>query len=394
VNVSLGYLNVNEKGKEYVNDCLNNNRLSRGKYTTQFEKQFCNLHQVNHGLFCNSGTSALQIALAALKEKHGYQEGDEVIVPAITFVATVNIVLQNNLKPVFVDVDQRTYNMYPENLEACITPKTRAIIPVHMLGLPCDMPKIMAIAIRHHLQVLEDSCETMFAGVNGKPVGSWGDAACFSTYVAHLITGGVGGLVTTNDSELLAICRSLMNHGRDGLYITIDDDNNVTDQNLERIIKARYSFDRVGYSYRCTEIEAAIALSELECWKENISRRRHNADLLTRRLDVNFFSKFLQLPLVPEGMEHSYMMYPLMVKAGYDREALLLFLEKKGIETRYLFPLLNQPVYTKLFSGRLAECPMARNIEKRGFLLGIHQGLTDEHVQYVVATLTEYFRRL
>jgi dTDP-4-amino-4,6-dideoxygalactose transaminase len=389
VNVALGYLNISAQGKKYVNDCLDSNRLSRGKYTTQFENQFAQFHQVKHAVFLNSGTSALQIALAALKERYGYQDRDEVLVPAITFVATSNIVLQNNMKPVFVDVDPRTFNMDPQLIEKSITPRTRAIIPVHLLGLPCAMDRIMPIARQYGLHVIEDSCETMFAGVNGKSVGSFGDLACFSTYVAHLIVGGVGGLVTTDDAGLAEMCRSLLAHGRDPLYLSIDDYDNTSDNKLKEIMKARYKFDRLGYSYRCTEIEAAIALSELECWEENIARRRHNARLLTSNLQK--FDKFLQFPFIPQGLEHSFMMYPLVVKSGVDREALMLFLEKRGIETRYMFPLLNQPVYLKLFSGRASECPGAQHIETHGLLLGIHQGITDSDIQFVADTFAAYF---
>lgn len=391
MNVALGYLKVNENGKKYVNDCLDSNRVSRGKYTTKLEQDFAALHGCKHALFCNSGTSALQIALAAMKERYGWPDGAEVIVPAITFVATANVVIQNNLKPVFVDVDPLTFNMNPSEIALAVTDDTVAIIPVHMLGLPANMPRIMRIANYYGLKVLEDSCETMFAGVDGQPVGSFGDAACFSTYVAHLIVGGVGGLATTNNSKLDELCKSLMNHGRDTLYLTIDDDDNVGEEKLKRIIKARYKFDYVGYSYRCTELEAALALSELECWVDNISRRRYNASLLSGHLSE--FSDKLQLPHVPEGYDHSYMMYPLIVKEGVDREALLLFLEKRGIETRYFFPMLTQPVYTKLYGGRPADCPVARNIEKNGMLIGIHQGITDEAIQYVADAFSAYFQR-
>ena len=390
MNVALGYLSINEQGKKYVNDCLDSNRLSRGKYTTKLEQDFSKLHGCAYGLFCNSGTSALQIALAAMKEHYGWSDGDEVIVPAITFVATANVVIQNNLKPVFVDVEPLTYNMNPDRIATAVTDKTVAIIPVHMLGLPANMPRIMSIAHYYGLKVLEDSCETMFAGINGQLVGSFGDMACFSTYVAHLIVGGVGGLVTTNNERLDNLCKCLMNHGRDTNYLTIDDDDNVGEERLKTIIKSRYKFDRVGYSYRCTELEAALALSELECWEKNISRRRYNADLLGEHLKRH--ADKLQLPHVPFGFEHSYMMYPLVVEKGVDREALLLFLEKRGIETRYLFPMLNQPVYTKLYNGRPADCPIARNIEDNGILLGIHQGLNSEAIEYVAHSFDDYFK--
>lgn len=383
--ISLGYLNISDQGKKYVNQCLDNNRLSRGDFSARFEREFAKLHQTQYGVFCNSGTSALQIALATLKEVYGYQDGDEVLVPAITFIATSNVVLQNNLTPVFVDVDPFTFNMNPEEILGKITSRTRAIIPVHLFGLPAEMPAIMGIARDHNLQVIEDSCETMFAGVNGKSVGSFGDMACFSTYVAHLIVGGIGGLVTTDSEKYADICRSLMAHGRDSIYTCLEDDDNPTKDIIER----RYKFDRVGYSYRCTEIEAAIALSELEHWEDNIEQRRDNAKLLTHLLSR--FGDYLQLPHTPKGYDHSFMMFPMVCKAGVDREALLMHLETHGVETRYLFPLLSQPIYRRLFPGMAEKYPVAQLLESKGFFIGMHQGLSYEDMHFVADTFAEHF---
>jgi perosamine synthetase len=384
--ITLGYLNISKQGKRYVNEALNENRLSRGRFTDRFEQDFAQLHQVKHALFCNSGTSALQIALAALKEVYGYKDGDEVIVPATTFIATSNIVLQNNLKPVFVDVDPETYNIDPYKISKAITDRTRCILPVHLFGLPADMYNIMIQAKSHGLQVLEDSCETMFASQNSKSVGSFGDLACFSTYVAHLIVGGVGGIVTTSNAKLYDICRSLMNHGRSTDYITIDDDDNPAD--ISDMVERRYQFDRVGYSYRATELEAAIALSELENYEININRRRKNATLLTNLLkDVNW----LQLPKIPNNMTHSFMMYPIVVKSHTKtRNDFLIYLERNGVETRYMFPLLSQPVYQKLFPREESKHYQAEGLAERGFFIGIHQGLTDEDIQYVAKVIKDY----
>jgi len=385
--ITLGHLGISPKGREYVNDALDNNRLSRGKYTETFEREFARLHQSKHGIFMNSGTSALQVALAALKEVHGYQDGDEVLVPATTFIATSNIVLQNNLKPVFVDVHPLTYNMDPEKVQEKITSRTRAIIPVHLFGLPADMRSIQNIASDNDLQVIEDSCETMFAQTNGRSVGSFGHLSCFSTYVAHLIVGGVGGLVLTDDDKLAEICKSLMAHGRDSIYTSIDDDDNVG-SGLQNIIERRYKFDRLGYSYRATELEAAIALSELERWAETIPTRRMNAGYLTRLLQDE--ENILQLPHIPENYTHSFMMYPMVLSSHLDRDKLLLFLEERGIETRYMFPLLSQPVYRRLFPGLEDEYPVAQRLAKQGFFIGMHQGLVKEDLDYVSEVIHEY----
>lgn len=384
MSITLGHLSISEQGKRYVNDCIDSNRLSRGKYTVKFEQDFAELHGCKHGVFCNSGTSALQIALAVLKERYCYDDGDEVLVPAITFIATSNVVLQNNLTPVFVDVDPVTFNIDPDKIALKITNRTRAIIPVHLFGLPANMERVVSIAKYYGLQVIEDSCETMFAGINGKSVGSYGDMACFSTYVAHLIVGGVGGLVTTNSDKNAEMCRSFMAHGRDSIYTSIDDDDKISKDMIER----RYKFDRVGYSYRCTEIEAAIALSELERWEENIATRRQNAWLLTETLK----GLPLQLPSIPEGYEHSYMMFPFVCHDGVDRDELLLYMEQKGIETRFMFPLLSQPIYRKLFGNLLEQYPVAKRLEKQGAFVGMHQGLTDEDMFFIADTIKEYFK--
>ncbi len=389
--VTLGWLNISAQGRRYVLDALENNRLSRGKYTAEFERRFAELHETKHAVFCNSGTSALQIALAALRERHNYRDGDEVLVPALTFIATSNVVLENNLRPVFVDVHPETYNLDPCRIEEKLTPRTRAIIPVHLCGLPGDMDPILDLARQHELQVLEDSAETMFARYHGRSVGAFGDLACFSTYIAHILVGGVGGLVTTRDAELATTCRSLMAHGRDQIYLKIDDDDRIDDLQLEQIVKRRYSFVRLGYSYRATELEAAIALSELERWEENIAQRRQNAARLMELLKP--WEEHLQLPTIPAGVEHSFMIFPLVAREHIDRDHLLLYLEHHGIETRYLFPLLSQPIYQRLFPNEERHYPVAQRLARQGFFLGIHQGLDEGDLEYVAEIFSEYFRK-
>ncbi len=282
--LGVGGLKISPLEKKYVNQVLDSNRLSYGRFSKKFEKGFADAHHAKHAVLSNSGTSSLQVALAALKERYDWKDGDEVIVPAITFVATSNVVLMLNLKPVFVDVDKKTYNLDPALIEEKITKKTRAIIPVHMFGLPADMKQICAIANKHKLRIIEDSCETMFVNVNGKPVGTHGDIGCFSTYVAHFLVTGVGGLSTTDDPELAIMMRSLVNHGRDGIYLSIDDDEDKHGRELETIVERRFNFVRLGYSYRVTELEAALGVAQLEMKDKIIKVRRENADYLIENL--------------------------------------------------------------------------------------------------------------
>lgn len=389
--IPLGYFRANPTARKYVDKILDSGRLSYGSYTQQLENLFAELHGCRHAVFMNSGTSALQVALATLKEVHGYEDGDEVLVPATTFIATSNIVLQNNLKPVFVDVNPDTFNIDPSLIEAAITPRTRAIIPVHLFGLPAAMPSIMQIAKDQQLQVIEDSCETMFAGIRGKSVGSWGDLACFSTYVAHIIVGGVGGLITTNDPVLADVARSYMAHGRNTGYLNIDRDDNLDDPRFhEDVMTRRYEFQRLGYSYRATEFEAALALSEIEnnAWVHNITTRRLNASYLKLKLED---IPHLQLPWRPSLYDHSFMMFPMVARDDVNRDDLLMFMESHGIETRYMFPLLSQPVYKKLFPRLDVRYPVAQRLAAQGFFIGIHQGLTIEDLDYISEVIHEYF---
>lgn len=385
--IALGTLSISATGKRYVNEVLNENRLSYGSFTEKFETDFAKLHQAKHAIFMSSGTCALQVALAALKERHNYEDGAEVLVPSTTFIATSNAVLMLGLKPVFVDVCSDTFNVDPDKIAEKVTDKTVAIIPVHLFGLPANMPRIMSIAHYYGLNVLSDSCETMFAGINGKSVGSFGDMVCFSTYICHIISGGVGGLVTTNDDKYADMCRSLMAHGRDSIYTSIDADDGLEGSELSDIVSRRYRFERLGYSFRATQVEAALALSELEQWESNIATRRANAEKLTMLLKP--FEDKLQLPVTPDGYENSRMMYPVVCKDGVDRELLLMHLEINGIETRYLFPLLSQPVYRKLFPGLEHKYPVSKMLSEKGFFIGMHQNLTAADMHFIAQTIAE-----
>jgi dTDP-4-amino-4,6-dideoxygalactose transaminase len=388
--IELGYLSIDEKARSYVNDALNSNRLSAGKYMDAFEKRFAKDHDCRHAVMCNSGTSALQIALAAIKEKYGFRDGEEVLVPAITFIATSNIVLQNGMVPVFVDVDPLLYNIDPARVEEKITRKTRAIIPVHLFGLPCEMDPILAIAKRYGLKVIEDSCETMYARYKGRAVGSFGEIACFSTYVAHLLVTGVGGLITTQSDEFTIMARSILAHGRDSIYLNIDDDDQVSDQKrFSDIINRRFSFVRMGYSYRVTEMEAALGLAALEKATEMIEKRRNNAAYLIKELKP--YESFLQLPIWPAHSTHSFMMLPIVLKEG-EREPLVNYLERHGIETRFMLPLLNQPYYRSIFGELEEQYPVAQWINQQGFYIGCHQGLEKSDLDYVVEVFAAYFK--
>lgn len=388
--VTVGNLNISSKAKRYVNQVLDSNRLSYGYFTRRFEKLFASMHKVPYAIASNSGTSALHVALAALKELYKWKDNDEVIVPATTFVATVNIILHNKLKPVFVDIDPLYYEMDPEAIVKKITKRTKAIIPVHLFGQPADMGPIMKIAKSYKLKVIEDSAETMFAKYKGKFVGSFGDVGCFSTYIAHLLTTGVGGFNTVKDPELNRVIRSLINHGRDPAYLSIDDDN-VGKKKLNSIIWKRFSFVRLGHSFRITEFESALGVAQLEDeLKKNILKRRKNARILTKMLDD--LNDIMQLPLVRKGNEHSFMMYPIVLRRSNKRK-LVEYLEISGIETRELFPLINQPVYKKILDLNPKKYPISKWLMNSGFYIGCHQDLKKDDLGSVSSRIHKFFKR-
>ncbi len=380
--VSVGDIRIDSEGRRLVLKVLSSSRLSYGPMTRAFERLFAKIHDCRFAVFCNSGTSALHIALQALKEKYRWRDGDEVLVPAVTFVATSNIVLHNRMKPVFVDVDPQTYNIDPARAMEAVGRRTRCIIPVHLMGLPSDVD-----SLRHkRLKIIEDSCETMFGRYRGRMVGSLGDIGCFSTYVAHYIVTGVGGFATTNDMDLAVRLRSLMNHGRDSIYLNIDDDD-VHGERLLEVVSRRFRFVSPGHSFRCTELEAAIGLAQLKKYRSIVKARRSNAYYLIRGLKD--LEDHLQLPLTPPDRDHMFMLFPLVTRT-HTKTSLVNYLERAGIETRDLMPILNQPVYRCMIRGRY---PVARRLLDRGFYIGCHQELKKRHLDYIIDVIHRFYRK-
>lgn len=392
--IGTGTVTISPLARHYIGNVLDSGRLSYGPYSEQFEREFALLHGCKYGILSNSGTSSLLVALQAMKELHGWQDGDEVIVPALTFVATVNIVLQNGLKPVLVDVEPDYYGIDCSKLGQAITRRTRAVIPVHTFGQPCDMIDLRYEMDAHHL-VIEDSCEAMFVGWNHTGhdpikgpfpytdyVGGTGDIGCFSMYAAHLLVTGVGGLAITNNPDYARTMRSLVNHG-----MSYDDlsgsDNGFTPVKTRR----DFVFDRVGHSFRITEMEAALGLAQLQDWREMIKRRQENAAYLTERLTP--FEDRLQLPQQRPHTEHAWMMFPLVCRQPEVRDSLTRFLETRGVETRRMLPLTCQPVYNSWCNE--ADYPVAKWINENGFYLGCHQGLTFDDLDYVAEAIGDFF---
>lgn|SRR3990167_2586188 len=385
--IGLGTFAPSPRARELVNSVLDTGRISYGPLSHSFETKFAALHTdgntPTHAILANSGTDALRIALHALKEYLGWKDGDEVIVPAVTFVASVNVVLQLNLVPKLVDVDATHYLLNPSLLFSALTPHTRCILPVHLFGQPAPMTAISQFADTHDLSLLEDSCECMFVTHANKPVGTWGNMAAFSTYVAHLITTGVGGIITTQNKDLAQLARSLANHGRDGIYLNVDDDGSVT----EEIINRRFRFPYVGYSSRITELEAALGIAALDEWEENLATRKSNAILLKSLLSK--WEHYLSLPYAAPNNTHSWMMFALSTR-NEPKHALVTWLEHNGVETRDAMPLITQPCYREM-KWDLRRNPVAAWLDRAGFYVGCHPGLGEADMDYVADLFDAYF---
>lgn len=298
-----------------------------------------------------------------MKEKYGWKDEDEVAVPAITFVATVNVILQANLRPFFVDVGMYDYNLNPHNLEHRIqTGHTRlvAMVPVHLFGQAPD-EQTYQIAEKYKLKVLEDSCETIL----NKPKG---DVSCHSTYMAHHVTTGVGGMAVTNDEELKYLIWSYANHGR-------------------RRSK-HFEYDRMGYSCRGTEFEAALGLSQIKTIEDNILKRQLIASLLTNALKDN---EDLVMP-VAQTM-HTWMMFPIVLHehSKVNKQTLCEHLNKAGIETRDMMPITNQACYRDIVNEN--DFPVAQWINQKGFYIGCNPGMTIGDVKYIQKTFLRYLKK-
>ncbi len=393
--IGVGYAYISDKEKKYVNEALDAGRLSQGDMVNRFEKEFARQHEQKYGIACNSGTSAIHVALEALKEKYQWAEHSEVLVPAITFIATSNACLHAGLVPVFVDVDKRTYNMDPACIEEKVTSKTVAIMPVHTFGQPCEMETIVDIAAKYNLRIVEDCAEAHFATYKGKKVGSFGDMAAFSTYVAHTITTGVGGVITTNDASLAEISRSLIAHGRACTCekCIASDPRQVCKLRMNTEIDKRFMMVRLGYSYRIGELEGALGLGQLENKDIIMNTRKKNAKYLTEKLQR--YAKYLQLPVYPDYIEHSFMMYPLVIKENspFTRDELTHFIEQNNIETRPMLPLLNQPIYKKIFGDIEKNYPVAKWIDSNGFYIGCHHGLKSDQLDKIVSVIAQFLTK-
>lgn len=346
--------------KEYVLDCLDSGWISsNGKYIKLFERKFAEYLGVSHAMSCSNGTIALHLALLSL----GIGPGDEVIVPTLTYVATANAVKYTGATPVFADSEPDTWNIDPKKIEALINGKTKAIMPVHLYGHPCDMDPIMEIAKKYGLHVVEDAAEAIGAKYKERPCGSIAHISTFSFYGNKTITTGEGGMVVTDDDALAAKVRILKGQGMDPNH--------------------RYWFPVVGYNYRMTNIQAAIGLAQMENVDKLVEKRRKIARWYNENLKG---ISGITLPLEKDYAFHSYWMYSILIekKHGKSRDEVMGFLLKEGIETRpFFYPMHIMPVYRQNAPG----LKNAETIASKGLCLPTFYELEEEKVEYIVDLL-------
>lgn len=347
---------------EYVTECIETNWISsQGRFVQRFEGEFAQLTDQPWALAVTSGTTALHLALEAL----GVGEGDEVIVPAFTFAATANAVIHARARPVLVDVEPGTWTMSARAVESALSSRTRAIIPVHMYGNPCDMGPILELAVRHDLLVVEDCAEALGATYRGRPAGSMGDAATFSFYGNKVITTGEGGMVVFRDGGVARRAKRLRDHG----------------MSPER----RYWHEEVGFNYRMTNLQAAVGTAQLERLPGFLSKHRRTAERYRELLgDVDSLAHQVEQP----GCTSSWWLYTVLVDpaSGLARDEIIDKLARAGIETRPAFPPLHvMPPYRDFaVTDRL---PVAEALGSTGVSLPSSATLTENQAELVADRL-------
>lgn len=347
--------------RDYVLECLDSSWISSsGRFIGDFERAFADYCGARHAITVNNGTTALHLALAGL----GIGPGDEVVVPDLTYIATANAVRYCGATPVMADVDPNTMNLDPAAAEAKITPRTRAIIPVHLYGHPADMDPINELAAHHDLWVVEDAAEAVGATYKGRRSGVLGTCAVFSFFGNKIITTGEGGMITTDDDALAARLRLLRNQGMDP--------------------DRRYWFPVVGFNYRMTNVAAAIGLAQLERIDDHLAARRRVAqayDALLAPLDAKIIR-----PVERSWAEHVFWMYTVLIRdpKRWPRDSVMQALDAAGVETRPVFhPMHVLPPYLE----PEGIYPNSSWLAARGLNLPTYAGLTDEDLARVADAL-------
>jgi perosamine synthetase len=345
-----------------VTDVLKSGMLAQGKVVEEFEDAFAKYSDVKNAIAVANGTISLDLALKSLRIK----SGDEVIVPPFTFISTANAVLFQGAKPVFADLDARTFTINPDDLAEKMSERTKAIIAVHLFGHPFDVKAIQDVCEDHNVYLIEDCAQAHGAEYGGKKVGGFGIAGCFSFYATKNMTTGEGGMITTDNDEIADMCRLLRNHGE----------------------SQKYHHTILGYNYRMTDIQAAIGVAQLKKLNEFNEMRIRNAEYLNKHITVSG----LELPNRNDGVKHVYHQYAVIIGEGFplSRDAFIRYLKQKGIgcAIHYPLPIHKQPLYQRLgYTDEKVQCPVATALSGKILSLPVHPALTEKDRRYIIETI-------
>jgi dTDP-4-amino-4,6-dideoxygalactose transaminase len=347
---------IGDAEKQAVMEVLDSGMLAQGPRTAKFEERFAQLCGVKHAVATSSGTTALHVALLA----NGIGPGDEVITTPFTFIASANSILFAGARPVFVDIDPDTFTIDPLEIERAITPRTKAILPVHLYGYVCDMDALQSIADKHGLKIIEDACQAVGATYKGKAAGSFGTGA-FSLYATKNVMSGEGGMITTDDDAVAEACRMIRNHG----------------------MKRRYYHDMLGFNYRMTDLCAAIGLVQLGRFDEFTMKRRMNAAYLSANI------KSVITPKVKEDYSHVWHQYTIRVNGGRDRDLAVKQLNEAGIGTGVFYPVpAHQQSYMREIVGDVS-LPVAEQMAQEVISLPVHPQLTQADLNQIVTEVNK-----
>lgn len=378
--------------------------LTTGRYAEQFEREFARYMGVRHAMLCNSGSSANLLALSALTSpklaSRQLQPGDEVITVAAGFPTTINPIVQNQLTPVFLDVDLGTYNVKAERLETAVSPKTKAIMIAHTLGNPFDLATVMEVANRHDLWLIEDNCDAVGATYNGRLTGSFGHLSSVSFYPAHHITMGEGGCVLTRHAQLKKLVESFRDWGRDcwcapGVANTCGKRFGWQLGSLPFGYDHKYTYSHIGYNLKLTDMQAAVGVAQLKKLPDFIDMRRRNFQRLHEGLKP--FEEFLILPQATPNSDPSWFGFLITVRpeAPFSRDNLIQYLEKHRVATRLLFSgnITRQPAYQSVDYRVVGDLTNSDLIMNQTFWIGVYPKLTPQMIDYTLDLFADFFRR-
>jgi perosamine synthetase len=365
--IPLARPDIGAREIDLVLEVLRSDVLALGPFAQRFEAGIAGLAGRRHGVACSSGTAGLHLGVCAL----GIGDGDEVITTPFSFVASANCLLYERAVPRFVDIEEESLGIDPNLIEAAASPRTRAILPVHVFGRPCRIEAVAAVARRRGWSLIEDACEGLGSSISGRPLGSFGDLAVFAFYPNKQVTTGEGGMIVTDDPVLAETMRSLRNQGRDA------------DGTWLRHV-------RLGYNYRLDEMSAALGVAQVERLEELRRGRARVADAYERALGGH---DWLSLPRAGEGETVDWFVYVVRLHPDIDRDRLIDQLAEFGVPSRpYFAPLHLQPFYRTLFGFQPGDFPITERVAASTLALPFSSKLSDDDVQYVAQTLIDVAR--